>query len=67
MNLPIPKQPMGSHPLAAWMRDVVKCLEMLQPRAGVGTKTLVTPQGTIITAKPQRQTTTTTGGQARYA
>jgi len=54
MNLPIPKEPRGSHPLANCLRQIIKCLHMLQPRQGLHTKVTTTTAGTMISADEGR-------------
>lgn len=64
----MPKKPTGPSKIEQWMRDVVDCLERLQPTPGNNTFVDVTTRGTMRSAKPGGGgRTTSTAGPARYA
>ena len=50
MSLPIPREPRGSHPLAQCLRQIIKCLTMLEPRGGLNTRVSVTTRGTMVSS-----------------
>ena len=66
MSLPIPREPRGSHPLAQCLRQIIKCLQMLEPRGGLNTRVSVTTRGTMVSSIG-RNKTQAAGGGARWA
>lgn len=66
MSLPIPREPRGSHPLAQCLRQIIKCLTMLEPRGGLNTRVSVTTRGTMVSSQAQSKRQST-GSAARWA